>query len=217
MKSLFRADNPIFEGIGKLSDLVGLSVLWVLCCLPVFTIGPASAALYDCAVRCVRRGEDSAVYARFFRVFRENFKVGALTSLLWLGLWALLAAGYGFIAARAEEGVRLAVGLRYAYRVLYLFPAGATCWLFPLLSRFTFNVKALSLTAVQMAAAHLPATLGVLLLTALSGAACAFFFFPLLFLPCVNALLCSLFIERAFARHVPPEETKEEEGPKAPA
>jgi len=201
MNAPLRADNPLLLGLGKLADLVLLSGAWALCCIPMFTAGPATAALYDCAVRCVRRGEDDAVLARFFRVFRANFRVGALTGLLALALWAVLLLGYGILAARAEEGNRLALYLIYAYRVLYLVPAGMTCWLFPLLSRFDFSVKTLCVTAAKMALAHPFPTLGALACTLLCAAACAFFFLPLFILPAAGALLCSFLIEPVFKKH----------------
>ena len=41
-----KIDNPFFRFMGKLGDLVILSVLWLLCCLPVVTIGASTTALF---------------------------------------------------------------------------------------------------------------------------------------------------------------------------
>jgi len=45
MKNLFNMDNPVFQTLSRIADLAVLSVICLLCCLPVETIGPALEAL----------------------------------------------------------------------------------------------------------------------------------------------------------------------------
>lgn len=71
-----------------------LNLLWFLCSLPVFTIGASTAALYDVTLKIVR-GDDTALTARFFKAFRENFRQATVLWLILLALGVLLAAdGY---------------------------------------------------------------------------------------------------------------------------
>lgn len=46
LQGLFNYDNPIWRFIGKLADLMILNLLWIICSLPVFTIGASTTALY---------------------------------------------------------------------------------------------------------------------------------------------------------------------------
>ena len=46
----FNLDNPVFTALGKVVDCAWLSILWLLCCLPVVTIGVSSTAMYYTAV-----------------------------------------------------------------------------------------------------------------------------------------------------------------------
>ena len=46
MKKLFNMDNPFWTAMGRVFDIFVLNCLWLLCCLPVFTIGPATTALF---------------------------------------------------------------------------------------------------------------------------------------------------------------------------
>ena len=46
MKNLFNVENPVWVFMGKLVDMLLLSGLWVICSLPVVTIGASTAALY---------------------------------------------------------------------------------------------------------------------------------------------------------------------------
>lgn len=48
---MFQQDNAFIVFLNKLADMVILSVLFCLCCLPVFTIGAADAALYHTVVK----------------------------------------------------------------------------------------------------------------------------------------------------------------------
>ena len=48
---IFNPENDFWRLIEKLVDLFLLSVFWLVCSLPVFTLGPATAALYRTTVR----------------------------------------------------------------------------------------------------------------------------------------------------------------------
>ena len=39
MNKIFRSDNPFWIGMGSIFDLFVLNLLWLLCCLPIVTIG----------------------------------------------------------------------------------------------------------------------------------------------------------------------------------
>ena len=60
MSEFFNPEKGIWAWLSTLVDVVGLSVLWIALCLPVVTIGPATAALYYTVVKCVRRRESGA-------------------------------------------------------------------------------------------------------------------------------------------------------------
>ena len=48
---IFNIDNKFFRALNKLVDMVILSFCWIISCIPVFTIGAASTALYDTSRR----------------------------------------------------------------------------------------------------------------------------------------------------------------------
>ncbi len=62
-----------------------LNLLWALCCIPIFTIGASTTALYYVACK-IAKGEEGDITQQFFRAFRENFKQA---TLIWLPLLAL--------------------------------------------------------------------------------------------------------------------------------
>ena len=46
MGRLFDLENPFWSFMGKLTDMMILTVVWFVCCLPVVTAGAATTALY---------------------------------------------------------------------------------------------------------------------------------------------------------------------------
>ena len=59
-RSLFDPNSAFSRGMERVWTLVVLNVLWVLCSLPVVTIGPSTAALYQVLGK-VMQGEDSPI------------------------------------------------------------------------------------------------------------------------------------------------------------
>ena len=206
MNQIFNPENFFWKCFDKMADVVGLSLLWFMCSLPVVTIGPACAALYDASARCVRGGEGSP-YGRFLRPFRREFKSGALCSLTWGTALLLLFFGHNIALDLARQsGSKPMLALAAAYLVLLLVPAGMLCWLFPLLSRFQYTFRALNKAALQFWFAHLPSTLAMAALLAVCVNICFQLLLPVCCLPCLLALAHSLFAERAFQRHLSQEE-----------
>lgn len=198
-RNFFNPEGLVWKPLGQLGDLVMLSLLWGICSVPLVTIGPSTAALYDCTVHVVRRGEDG-LFSRFWRTFRAELRTGLLTTLLWAALLGALFFLRALLMRRlGYAGAGGAVGM--ATLVVLLIPAGMACWVFPLLSRFTFSFASLSGTAVRLALGHILRTLALALLTLVAVELCLRFTSPLIVLPGFTALLWTFLIEPVFARY----------------
>ena len=81
----FNWDNIVFQILGKLVDCVWVSILWVICCIPVFTIGASTTALYYTVHKSIR-GDRGYTTRTFFGAFRDNFKAATLPYLIWLAV-----------------------------------------------------------------------------------------------------------------------------------
>ena len=79
-QGLFNYDNPVWRFIGKLGDLVLLNLLWLICCIPVFTAGAATTAVYYVTLKLVR-DDDGSTIKSFFHSFTQNFKQA---TAIWL-------------------------------------------------------------------------------------------------------------------------------------
>ena len=202
---IFNPENGFFRMVDKVADFLGLSVLCLLCSLPLFTLGPAVAALYYSTVKCLRRGERHP-YGSFFTAFKQNFRTGAVLSLILLPVLVLLVCGYNVLVGAVNAGAAWAAGMLAAYVVAAVLPLSIFFLMFPLISRFTYGVGGALKAAFQMTVRHLPVMVvlvvlngGILLLTARY----ALLLLPLLVAPGLGALLSSFLLEPVFKKYTP--------------
>ena len=78
-------DKPWFSVLTKLTYSAYLNTLWLICSLPIFTIGASTTALFYCTLK-MAEDRDEGLTRMFFRAFRSNFKAA---TKLWLILLAL--------------------------------------------------------------------------------------------------------------------------------
>lgn len=201
MNRFFNPDSWLWKPFAYVADVVLLSCLWFVCSVPIVTLGAATTAMYDVAARCIRGG-DRAFFVRFFRTFKREFRLSTLSWLLWAAVIAgafLLVRLYGNSAAVTGGSTALTIaGL--AVTVVLL---GVSCWVWPLLSRFSFSFGGLNLTALKLAVSRLPATVFVGLVTVGGAYVCVRYWMPTLVVPALAALLWSLPMERAFRKYMP--------------
>ncbi len=202
MGGFFNPEKGIWAWLSTMVDVCGLSIVWIFLCLPVVTIGPATAALYYTVVKCVR-GRESGAFGYYFRSFLSGFKTGLLATLAVLPAALLLWMGHDVVRWYGTNLGGAAYILYVAYYFALIVPGGVLCWLFPLLGRFEYSLKDLFRTALQLSIAHLPSTVVVVLLTAQTAVFCLERWWPVLFMPSVVMLLVSLFTERIFAKYAP--------------
>ena len=86
----------------KLGAIFGLSVMWILCCLPVLTIMPACIALYDSVVNCLHGDEPSPI-RRFFSTLRRELIRGIGLTVLWIAVWLVFLYGFALLNNLGKE------------------------------------------------------------------------------------------------------------------
>ena len=208
-RKFLNPDNALMITMTQITDCIFLSIFWLLGCIPVVTVGTSFAALYDATFRGFRQGEKHS-WGRFWQVYRENWKTGILPTVVFLAgttlLIKALIALWNSAVAGALSWMVFSGGAFVGILLL-----GILSVLFPVLSRFENGLAALLKNTVFLALANLPRTLALGFLNAAAGLLCAFYVFPLFFLPSLAALIGSLFIEPMFKPFMPEEDTPESE------
>ena len=91
-------DKPWFSVLTKLTYSAYLNILWLICSLPIFTIGASTTALFYCTLK-MAEDRDEGLTRMFFRAFRSNFKPATKLWLILLALGCFLGVD-GFVLSR---------------------------------------------------------------------------------------------------------------------
>lgn len=200
MRNIFNADNWLWRQLGRLGDLVTLSLLWTVFSLPVLTLGPASAALYDAAVHAMRRNEETVI-ARFFSTFRRELKEGVVLTLLYAAVVLAAGALFYLVVSRLPAHTSRWPIYTIALYLLGFFLLCVLCWVWPTLSRFTLGVMALHGTALRLAFGHILRSAAMALLWGATLYAGLRYVAPFFVCPALAALLSTFLIEPVFRRY----------------
>ncbi len=210
MSNFFNMDNPFFTTLGKICDMLFISVVWVLFCIPVITIGPANTALYYAIVKVIRR-ERGYLFREFFKSFKLNFKRAAILGVVLTIMFVVL--GFDLIWAYANLGSSKSTS-SILFGVFIAFTFLLVCfssYAFPILSRFDMTVKQLVKAGTFMSIRHLPSTLVMVVVTA-AGIVGTFIIPLLIFIaPAAVVLVNSFLMERILKKYMPKAETTDEE------
>ena len=80
--NLFTHDSLLSRFFYLVGDIITLHFLWILCSLPIITIGASTTALYYSCMKRIRTKEGYPL-KNFFSSFKINFKQ---STLIWIGL-----------------------------------------------------------------------------------------------------------------------------------
>lgn len=158
-------DGPILRTLTLIFDVTVTTFLFLLCCLPVVTIGAASAAMY--ATMIALAGDRCTSVVRYYcDAFRSNFKQATMLLFPVLLIGAVVAIDivvcWGF---EMESSIILAVmqGLTVFCTCLY---TAMSIYIFAGIAVYRVTWKQAMMNALYWCFRKLPATIGLVLLTA---------------------------------------------------
>lgn len=139
MNRLFNMDNGFFRVISKIVDCVYLSIIFLLTCIPVFTIGASMTALYYTVQKSLRH-DRGYVSQEYWHAFKTNFKQATVIWLIVLGVGLLLFSDIKIMQAIDEAGKAIGKMSVFFSVVLFLKLSGVhTCFriwrVFPIQTR----------------------------------------------------------------------------------
>lgn len=210
LSGIFNYDNPVWRFIGKFCDIMILNVLWVLCSIPIVTMGASTTAVYYVTLKLVR-DEEGPTIRSFFKSFKDNFKQATIIWMIMLAAGCLLGFDlYFFLAIQRDPSALRTVMLAVfgGFMMIYLF---VLVLVFPLQARFYNPVKRTLFNAFFMSVRHIGHTVGMMIMDALVVIA-AIFMLPilqallLLFGFPLFAFLNSYVIVGIFDKYMPKEE-----------
>lgn len=154
-------DNPIMNAIGRIADFIILNVLWVICSIPIITIGASTTALYTVMLKIVKN-EEGYIARDFFKAFRENFKQSTAIWLVFLLLGIILIVDYSALVLMPE---RVAGILRVLFLIMGVLLISGAVYAFALQARFVNTVRNTLKNAAILVFARLPFTVLIIVFT----------------------------------------------------
>ena len=68
---MMNLNSPFFRLITNIGNLILVSILWIIGCIPIVTIGASTAALYYTCVKVIRHGR-GYLFSSFLQSYRSN-------------------------------------------------------------------------------------------------------------------------------------------------
>lgn len=195
----FDMDKPFWRWMGKIPEIVLLSLMWYVFSIPIITIIPASCALFDAVSRNLMM-DDKGCYKRFFRSFVRELKQGIPLSIFW-GVLAFIAVyGIQIVNAYGASNPTFSI-FTIVYLIMVLMTIGYIGWLIPLQSRYNNTFIGLHVNALRFFLGRLPGTGFILLSTAaiiILTTISRYTFWLAAFAPCLIAIFHTIPVEKAF-------------------
>lgn len=148
-------DNVVMRALSKICDMVFLNVLWVICSIPIVTIGASTTALYTVMLKLVWN-EEGYIFRSFFRAFKENFKQ---STLIWLIIAAFSVVWWVDFRIAGMMGAGVGEVLRIIFLIVAFLLLSVTIYVFPLTARYENKISATLKNALILTIAKLPYTL----------------------------------------------------------
>ncbi|MGN0746545.1 MAG: YesL family protein [Aristaeellaceae bacterium] len=156
---LFSVDGPLYRFMQKLTDVLVLSLMWLLFSLPLITIGAATTAGMSVAMDMADDQEGKIIPA-FWAAFKANWRQGIPVGLILLVGWYAVYLDFQLFEAVVGNPVwLLIVGMLTAFLVTL-----ATAYTFPLLARYDNTVARTLRNSVDIARKYYGQTLLMVLL-----------------------------------------------------
>lgn len=201
MNHLFSINSPLWSISSKVLHFLWLSVLWLICSLPVITMGAATSALYSVTLKYVRN-EEGYLTSSFFTAFRQNLRQGTMIWLIFLLAGLFLSLDFTFYYRGEQTGIGHLIfmsvffSLTLAYVLMHFY-------VYAILAKFRNSVRHIIKNSCIMALCHWPSSLAMLILS-LAILAVGFLVFPVLlfFAPALLCYIHSKFLNKIFDDYI---------------
>lgn len=202
--------------MGRVADLMILNVVFIICCIPIVTIGPAMTAMNYVTLK-MARNEESYIIKSFFKSFKQNLKQGLIIGIIMLVAGCLLITDF-IIMRNFDSGFMQVV--KYGLGMVAFIYLMVLLYIFPLLSKFDNTLKNTFKNSVLMSIRHLPSTIAMMLITYVPIGATLLIPIVLVYGAIVWIMIgCSLiafinakFFVKIFDRYIPHDDEEEEDG-----
>lgn len=155
LERMFNYENPVWQFMGRVADLMILNAMALIFSLPIITIGASWTALHYVMVKIVRK-EDTYVWRDFWSSFKSNFKQA---TIIWLILIPFLAILFIDVLMWFNDPTLLPKVLKVTTVIVICIVLAITIYVFPILSHFENTTRNTLKNAFLVSMINIPYTL----------------------------------------------------------
>ncbi|MDO4438508.1 MAG: YesL family protein [Eubacteriales bacterium] len=154
---MFNYDNAFWRFMGRVGDFTLLSILFLLCSIPLVTFGAALCAVYS-VIFSILESRDQGMLRGYLKGLRQSFKHGIILSVLFIIIFGVI-----YIDIRLFPLMGLPQIVFYSLLGFTLFTfilaLSIFIYVFPLEARYTNTLAALIKNAILLSIKNLPKTI----------------------------------------------------------
>ena len=160
MNKFFSPDNIIMKFLTLFCDWMLLNLLFLLCSLPIFTIGASATALYSVIFKKLHR-EEPPISKTFFAEFKKNLKQATVFWVPYLLILVFLGVDVYVSHWVLAEQFRF---LQYPCAILLFLILCATVFVFPQMALFDSPTKKIIKNSILLSIANFPIVFTVIII-----------------------------------------------------
>lgn len=164
MGKIFDINSPVMRFLAMVANLFMANLLFIICCLPVVTVGASFAALNKVVKDVLSEKGDAAVFKPFFRAFCEYFKQA---TVIWLIMVIVLVVAAWSVLLSAAMGDAVSKLSQTVFGIVAIVVLAVALYLFPLIARFQNTLGRHLRNALILAIANLPRTVLITVVNAI--------------------------------------------------
>ncbi|MBN1776198.1 MAG: YesL family protein [Clostridiales bacterium] len=206
--SIFGYNSPFGRFMMRLVDVLLLSLLTLVCSLPIVTVGAAFSALYYVLLKMVR-DTDNGIIRTYFKGFRDNFKRG---TILWIIMAIVIAVFYMDFYLITNVAMDYSDLVRILLLIIGAFVLMVGIYIFPMQAQFENTVIGTLKKSFLVCIMNLPRSISLLLIMGCPIVILLLFpetvyFLPFLSIAAIPYLQTEILV-RVFDKYIP-EDTAE--------
>lgn len=197
---MFSENSLLMNVLEKIADMCIASIMWIIFCIPLITMVPATIALYYTTVKVIRRNT-GYVIREFWGAFIQNARQGIFVEIIYIVLGILCYALHSF---SIQIGLNTSLGKAY-----YVFSMGMgilammiILYLLPILSRFSVSVFSAFRLAAAFEWSNLKTVIPLLFTAAAAGGVMYLFPPASLIIPAAYCFLVSYSVEKVLIQYI---------------
>lgn len=208
-KSLDHITNSwLYRACKVIGDVVTISALFLLFCLPVVTIGASVTALYYTVYRKYYKKSDS-ISKDFMHSLKDNLKNGIIVHMIYL-IYSAIAGFNIYFAFFGYGDIRLPdwymiVSLLPLLPIIFTLP-----FVYALMARFDNGIKGSFKNSFTLCMINFPKFILIWFIVIIAIAICIGFPPAALVIPVGATYLCQMITEKAFIRAIDVESSRAE-------